>query len=105
MKISLVTDEVSADIETAIELGLEWGVRDFELRGICSQRVPFYSDYQKQRVRELIDEYGIGFVAVSPGLFKIPYPPRERNHFSLQVIDSKNYEKWQECPQSPRLPP
>jgi hypothetical protein len=34
MKISIVTDEISSDVETAIELGLEWGVRDFELRGI-----------------------------------------------------------------------
>ena len=28
MRISIVTDELSNDPETAFELGLEWGVRD-----------------------------------------------------------------------------
>ena len=95
MKISLVTDEVSADLETAIELGLEWGVDAFELRGIGSQRVPHFSDYQKQRVLELQETYAIHIVAISPGLFKIPYPPKKRQQFSLQVIDSTCYDRWQ----------
>jgi sugar phosphate isomerase/epimerase len=95
MKISLVTDEVSADLETAIELGLEWGVDAFELRGIGSQRVPHISDYQKQRVLELRETYGIHIAAISPGLFKIPYPPKKRQQFSLQVIDSHYYDQWQ----------
>lgn len=94
MKISLVTDEVSADLETAIELGQEWGVEAFELRGIGSQRVPFYSDYQKQRVLELIETYGIQVAAISPGLFKIPFPPKKRESFSLQVINSIYYDQW-----------
>jgi sugar phosphate isomerase/epimerase len=95
LKISLVTDEVSADLETAIELGLEWGVDAFELRGIGDQRVPNFSDYQKQRVLELQEAYGIQIAAISPGLFKIPYPPKKRKQFSLQVIDSNYYDQWQ----------
>jgi sugar phosphate isomerase/epimerase len=95
MKISLVTDEVSADLETAIELGLEWGVDAFELRGIGSQRVPHFSDYQKLRVLELRETCGIHIAAISPGLFKIPYPPKKRQQFSLQVIDSSYYDQWQ----------
>jgi sugar phosphate isomerase/epimerase len=95
LKISLVTDEVSADLETAIELGLEWGVEAFELRGIGSQRVPYFSDYQKQRVLELKEAHGIHIAAISPGLFKIPYPPKKRPQFSLQVIDNSYYDQWQ----------
>ncbi len=95
MKISLVTDEVSADLETAIELGLEWGVDAFELRGIGGQRVPHFSDYQKQRVLELREAYGIHIAAISPGLFKIPYPPKKRQQFPLQVIDASYYDQWQ----------
>ena len=95
MKISLVSDEVSADLETAIELGLEWGVHAFELRGIGEQRVPHFSDYQKQRVLELREAYGIQIAAISPGLFKIPFPPKKRKQFSLQVIDSNYYDQWQ----------
>jgi sugar phosphate isomerase/epimerase len=94
MKISIVTDEISADLETAIEIGTEWGIHDFELRGFGTQRVPLFSDFQKQRVRELLDEYGARVVAISPGLFKIPYPSKVRDHFPLQIIDSSLYEKW-----------
>lgn len=43
MKVCIVTDEVSADPETAIELGVEWGVSDFELRGVGTSRVPYLS--------------------------------------------------------------
>jgi hypothetical protein len=40
MKICLLTDEISADPETAVELGVQWGVKDFELRGYFLDRVP-----------------------------------------------------------------
>jgi sugar phosphate isomerase/epimerase len=94
VKISIVTDEISADLETAVELAVEWGVRDFELRGYGTQRVPFFTDFQKQRVQELKEEYGARVVAISPGLFKIPYSPKKRERFPLQIIDSALYQKW-----------
>jgi sugar phosphate isomerase/epimerase len=97
MKISLVTDEISADLETAIELGTGWGIHDFELRGFGTQRVPLFSDFQKQRVRELLEEYGARVVAISPGLFKIPYPVKKRERFPLQVFDSDLYQKWHDA--------
>lgn len=97
MQISIVTDEISADLETAVELAAEWGLKDFELRGIGEQRVPRFSDYQKQRVRELMEAYGARVVAVSPGLFKIPYPAEQRERFPLQVIDAALYTKWRDA--------
>jgi sugar phosphate isomerase/epimerase len=96
MKISIVTDEISADVETAIELGTEWGIHDFELRGFGTQRVPLFSDFQKTRILELLEEYGARVVAISPGLFKIPYSTRNRERFPLQVIDSTLYQKWRD---------
>ena len=72
MKISLITDEISADPETAIELGAEWGIRDFELRGYFTDRAPRLSDYQKQRLRDLLVEYQARIIAIGPGLFKVP---------------------------------
>ena len=57
MKISIVTDEISADPETAIELGVEWGIRDFELRGFYTDRVPNLSAYQKERLGEILAAY------------------------------------------------
>jgi sugar phosphate isomerase/epimerase len=97
MKISLVTDEISADVETAIELGSDWGIHAFELRGYGTQRVPFFSDFKKQRVRELLEEYQARIVAISPGFFKIPYPAPKRERFPLQVFDANLYQKWHDA--------
>lgn len=97
MKISIVTDEISADIETAIELGTEWGIHDFELRGFGAQRVPLFSAFQKQRIRELMEEYDARIVAISPGLFKIACPGKKRERFPLQVIDANLYKNWHDA--------
>ena len=97
MKISIVTDEISSDLETAVELAADWGIRNFELRGYGAQRVPCYSNYQKQRVLELMEEYQAQVVAISPGLFKIPYPQGKRSRFPLEVIDVSLYEKWRDA--------
>lgn len=92
MKISIVTDEISSDIETALELGASWGVHDFELRGVDSGRVPNISAYELERTKEAIKAYGVRIVAVSPGLFKIPYPRGARGRFPVRTIDMSQYE-------------
>src|SRR5512138_2120918 len=97
MKISLITDEISADPETAIELGTEWGIHDFELRGFYTDRVPRLSAYQKQRLHDMLSEYQARVIAISPGLFKVPYPPKHAPHTSLGWMDSAGYETWFEA--------
>jgi sugar phosphate isomerase/epimerase len=74
MKLSILTDEISADPETAIELARAWGVDGIELRGIGEQRYPNVSHFWRARVPELVRESGLPVAALSPGLFKIPYP-------------------------------
>ena len=74
MKLSILTDEVSADLETAIELARMWGVEAIELRGIGEQRYPNVPAFWRARVPELVREAGLPVAALSPGLFKIPYP-------------------------------
>ncbi|MEO8391687.1 MAG: sugar phosphate isomerase/epimerase family protein [Chloroflexota bacterium] len=97
MQVSIVSDEISADLETALELGIEWGVTHFELRGYGAQRVPLYSDYQKQRVKELLEEHECKIAAISPGLFKLPYPANRRERFPLSSIDSVLYQRWHDA--------
>ena len=94
MKISMITDEISADPETAIELGVEWGIHDFELRGFYTERVPHLSAYQKQRLHDMLDEYQVHVLAISPGLFKIAYPPKRAPRTSLGWLDAAGYESW-----------
>lgn len=64
MKISIVTDEISADPETAMELAREWGIHAVELRGFGTDRVPDFTPFQKQRLRELLDAYEMELVAI-----------------------------------------
>lgn len=94
MKISLITDEISADPETAIELGTGWGVHDFELRGFYTDRVPLLSAYQKQRLHDMLSEYQARVIAISPGLFKVPYPLNRAPRTSLGWMDAAGYEAW-----------
>ena len=74
IKISIVTDEVSADLESALELAQTWNLDGVELRGIGGDRYPNLPDYWSTRVPELVAEAGLPVVAISPGLFKIPFP-------------------------------
>jgi sugar phosphate isomerase/epimerase len=95
MKISIVTDEISADLETAIELGTEWGIRDFELRGFYTDRVPNLTEYQKERLGETLAAFDARVIAISPGLFKIPYPLGPREDASLAWLDHGMFQHWQ----------
>jgi sugar phosphate isomerase/epimerase len=97
MKVSIITDEVSADPETAIELGAAWGVRDFELRGYFTDRAPCFSGYQKRRLRDLLADHGARIAAVSPGLFKIAYPPKAAASASMGWMDLDLYRAWDEA--------
>jgi sugar phosphate isomerase/epimerase len=94
LKISIVTDEISADPETAIELGLDWGIRDFELRGFYAERVPNLSDFQTQHLTEILAAYDARIIGISPGLFKIPFPMGRRAQDSLVVLDQPMFQRW-----------
>lgn len=96
MQISILTDEISADPETAIELGTEWGVHDFELRGFFPDRAPLLSAYQKQRLQDALDEYQADIIAIGPGLFKFAYPSPKAPLLPLGWMDRAEYENWAE---------
>lgn len=98
MKISIVTDEVSADLETSLELAKDWGLDAVELRGIGMQRYPNVADLWQARVPELIQESGLPVAALSPGLFKIPYPrPQTPDTRILRWEDALVFERNQKA--------
>ena len=100
IKISAVTDEISADPETAIELGTHWGIHDFELRGYFTDRVPIFSSYQKKHLQDILQAYDARIIAIGPGLFKIPFPTKTAARASLSWLDKAEYDRWE---QSQRL--
>ncbi len=96
MKISIVTDEVSADPETAIELGVEWGVHDFELRGFFADRVPHLSEYEVRHLHDVLEEHDARIIAVSPGLFKMPLPASHPARLPLAWMERGAHDAWAE---------
>ncbi len=94
MEISLITDEISADPETAIELGVEWGVRNFELRGFYADRVPRLTAYQKDKLQDILERYQARIVALSPGLFKFPLPAKRWENFPVAAIEADIHRNW-----------
>lgn len=70
MKVCIVTDEVSSDPETAMELISDWGVRYVEIRSVWGRRIPDITLSEQERLKKLAGQYGVGVAAVSPGVFK-----------------------------------
>ena len=96
MEIAIVTDEFSADPETAFELGLEEGVRHFELRGVHSDRIPRITVQARARLLRAIRDFDVVITAVSPGLFKIPLPATAPARSNLGWMDSAFFRQWQD---------
>jgi len=93
---SIVTDELSADPETAFELGLEWGVTHYELRGVYESRVPSLSAYARHRLSRTVRDSGVTITALSPGLFKGPLPNVGPEHSNLFWMGAGYFRKWQD---------
>lgn len=97
MKISIVADELSNDPETAFELGLEWGVDLFELRGVFDRRVPRIEPHLRRRVIRAVRDFGVSVTAVSPGLFKIPFPAPEPSRSNLGWMNKDFDLAWSDA--------
>lgn len=77
LKLSIVSDEISLDFQSAVEIGYEWGLHNYELRGAWLNRVPYIPPEGTGVIKEVIKEYGINITALSPGAFKVPLHSEE----------------------------
>jgi sugar phosphate isomerase/epimerase len=96
MRLS-ITNELSFDLDAALELASELGIQSVELRGIGEHCYPDVSRFMLARVPELLSEYRLPVVSLSPSLFKITLPkavpekdryPRSRwpkGHHSINI--------------------
>jgi sugar phosphate isomerase/epimerase len=75
MKLAINTDAISQDFETAVLLGLEWGVECFELKRMYGRRMPDISDEGIKTVQSVLRANGATLSSIAPGLFKIPLDP------------------------------
>jgi sugar phosphate isomerase/epimerase len=89
MKIAIMTDEISSDLETSLEIGMDWGVPYYELRGIGSERVGSLSTYTTHHMYQTIERFGASVIALSPGIFKVPL-------IDPKVPDGFQVLRWQD---------
>ncbi len=84
MRLSCVSDEISEVFNEAVELGLKYGIRGYELRKVEGCRFPAYKREHIQSIKDTIAKHDVIITAVSPGIFKNESSPQlEDDIFSL----------------------
>ena len=91
MRLAIVSDEISRDFSTAVELGVEWGIRTFEIRGLRTGRIPEVAEWEIRDLSAVNEQFGITISALSPGVFKVPIAAAETAH-QLRETLPKSYE-------------
>ena len=86
MRLSIVSDELSDDFQTAVELGTSWGIKHYELRNAWLSRVPDISRPGIEIIKNVIAQHGIRITAISPGIFKIPLRSDEMMYHRNELI-------------------
>ncbi len=76
MKLAINSDAISQDFETAVLLGLEWGIEYFELKRIHGRRVPDITEEEIRGVEKVLQQNAARLSSIAPGLFKIPLDPK-----------------------------
>jgi sugar phosphate isomerase/epimerase len=95
LKVSVLTDEISQDPATAMELASDWGARWVEFRSIYGKRVPDDDLGARRALRELMDTFGVKAAAVTPGIFKVPLRDRDaiRSHLEDRLPRSIEFAR------------
>ncbi|KAA0230981.1 sugar phosphate isomerase/epimerase [candidate division KSB1 bacterium] len=70
LRIGFVTDEISANVEEALTIGISWGILDFELRVIGDKRVPSVDPGAVKQIIALQQKHDLRITALSPGVLK-----------------------------------
>jgi sugar phosphate isomerase/epimerase len=83
MKIGIVTDEISLNIDEAFNYCKEWDINLVELRCLESGRVPNINEEELGKLLKLKKNFGIEVTAISPGIFKSPLIEMNKIHDEL----------------------
>jgi hypothetical protein len=70
MKVSLITDEVSQDLDAALDFGLHHGVRWFALRSVWGRTILQLTDAEVDAIRVKIEQRNVHVSGLMSPLFK-----------------------------------
>lgn len=85
-RIAITTCEIDEDLGTAFSIGTEWGIRNFELRSVWQKRVPRFTDEETAKLLDLVAQYGVNIVGMSPSVFRGPFS-QEAAEEDFAVLD------------------
>lgn len=68
--LGIVADEINRDFCEAVNIGLQAGIRRYEIRFLKSGRAPMCDENELREIENIRDGEGLEITALSPGLFK-----------------------------------
>jgi len=77
MKLSIISDELSTDFQSAVEIGYEWGLVNYEIREVWLNRIPHLPRKGVDIIKQVIKRYQVNITTLSPGVFKVPLNSEE----------------------------
>ena len=70
LELGIVADEISRDFREAVNIGMQVGIRRYEIRFLQSGRAPMCDASELRAIERIRDGEGLELTALSPGLFK-----------------------------------
>lgn len=70
LNLGIVADEINRDFWEAVKMGLQAGIRRYEIRFLTSGRAPMCDESELREIENIRDGEGLEITALSPGLFK-----------------------------------
>ncbi len=73
LEIAIVSDEISLNIQEAVTIGTEMGIKKYELRcvGSYEKRIPYLDQADLEYIDRAVESGRIRIGALSPGTFKV----------------------------------
>lgn len=79
MKLSVITDEISSDLQEALQVASEFPIEQVELRSLWGVNIADADEEVLHRARMLLREYGMGVCGIASPVFKADlFGTRER---------------------------
>jgi len=70
MKLSVITDEIADDLQTALQVACEFGIKRVELRTLWGVNVAQADEATLRRAKAMLQDYGVGVCALATPVFK-----------------------------------
>ncbi|MBI1764818.1 MAG: sugar phosphate isomerase/epimerase [Acidobacteria bacterium] len=85
-ELGIVADEISRDFRAAARVGMQAGLRRYEIRFLQSGRAPLCDAAELGEIERICAGEGLTLTALSPGLFKWTDTPEKFRHEMAEVF-------------------